>query len=79
MSFYSLVLLELVAAVGGALAVGNAIALIRRRRDGTTVRETSVANEADTQLAQAPVLRSAVFLVIGVIACAWSLVTLVAA
>ena len=90
MPFYTQVLLELVAAVGAALAFGNALALMRRRRDGATAREKARTTpraprqhapkgEAPTpELVQAPVFRSIVFLVIGLVACVWSLATLVA-
>lgn len=82
-TFYTQVLLELVAAVGGALALGNGVALLRRRRDRFAA-QTPAAAPAEAapaeaaRLAQAPVLRSVVFLVIGVVACVWSLATLVA-
>lgn len=77
-TFYTQVLLELVAAVGGALALGNGIALVRRRRDRLAAQTPAATPSEPARLAQAPVLRSVVFLVIGVVACVWSLATLVA-
>lgn len=90
MPFYTQVLLELVAAIGAALVFGNALALARRRRDGAIAREQARTtpraprqrapkDETPTPtLAQAPVLRSVAFLVIGLVACVWSLATLLA-
>ncbi len=57
----------LVLAVGAAMAVGNALALIRppeRRRH-------------DDDLTQAPVGRAVVYIVLGVVAAIWGLATLV--
>ena len=90
MSFYQEVLLELVAAVGAALVFGNALALARRRRDRATAidqarttprspRQRAPKGEEPTrELTQAPVVRSVVFMLIGLIACVWSLATLTA-
>lgn len=58
----------LVLAVGAAMAVGNGLALFRppeQRRN-------------DDDLAQAPVRRAVVYIVIGVFAAIWGLATLIA-
>ena len=57
----------LVLAMGGALAVGNALALLRPPPDAR-----------DGDLARAPVARSLVMLVIGLIAAIWALASLIA-
>lgn len=56
----------LVLAIGGAMAVGSALALVR-----------PPAQRADTDLAQAPVARSLLFVLIGLAAAMWALATLV--
>ena len=90
MSFYQQVFLELVMAVGAALALANALALVRRRRDRRIAREharttprsprqRAPKGEAPTPLlTQAPIGRSIAFLVIGLVAFVWSLATLTA-
>ena len=69
MSFYDEVLRELLAAVGGALFVGNLIALLRRR---------SPDGSARTDLPRAPVARTAVYLVLGFVVMVWGIGSLVA-
>lgn len=90
MSFYQQVFLELTMAVGAALAVANAFALLRRRRDRRVARDhartapraprqRAPKGEAPTPLlTQAPIGRSIAFLVIGLVAFIWSLATLTA-
>jgi hypothetical protein len=76
--FYDDVLVELVFAVGAALFVANVYALYRRRADATAASERTVARHrpgspvrgygrdaADTDLVQAPVARSVLYMVIG--------------
>lgn len=58
----------LVLAIGGALAVGNALALIRPPRQARP-----------GELTRAPVGRSVVMLVIGLVAALWALASLVSA
>lgn len=78
MDFYGEVLVELLAALGAALVVANAYALIRRRRDRVEAARESVARArpgspvrkqvrtATTgNLDQAPVARSVAFMVLG--------------
>ncbi len=55
----------LLLALGGALAVGNALALVRPPRQ---------ARQAE--LARAPVARSVVMAVVGLVAAIWALATL---
>ncbi len=58
----------LVLAIGAAMAVGNGLALVRppeQRRN-------------DDDLAQAPVGRAVVYIVIGVVAAIWGFATLIA-
>ncbi len=57
----------LVLAIGGALAVGNGLALVRPPRQAK-----------EGELARAPVGRSMVMLVIGVIAALWAVASLLA-
>lgn len=59
-------LVWLVLAVGGALAAGNGLALVRPPRDGRT-----------GELTRAPVGRSLVMLVVGLIAAVWALASLI--
>ncbi|MFP5317983.1 MAG: hypothetical protein ACLGI2_06765 [Acidimicrobiia bacterium] len=55
----------LVLAIGGALAVGNGLALVRPRRDAKP-----------GELTRAPVGRSVTMLVVGLIAAVWALASL---
>jgi hypothetical protein len=76
-SFYDEVLRELVAAIGAALFIGNAIALFRRRSDARSAKNRSVARSrpgspvrgygrtTSSDLAQAPLARTITYLVIG--------------
>jgi hypothetical protein len=58
----------LVLAIGGAMAVGNLAALVRPPDE----------SRHDDDLAQAPVGRSVVFIVIGTVAAIWALGSLIA-
>lgn len=69
MSFYDQVLRELLVAVGGALFVGNLLALVRRRRE---------APAAGADLAEAPIGRTVLYLVIGLVVMVWGIGSLVA-
>ena len=60
------ILAQLVLALGGAMAVGSILALVRppaQRRD-------------DADLARAPVARSVAMIAVGLIAAVWAVVTL---
>jgi hypothetical protein len=57
----------LVLAIGGALVVGNGLALLRPPPD---------AGEVEGELARAPLARSVVMMVVGLFATVWALATL---
>ena len=75
--FYDEVLRELVAALGAALFIGNAIALFRRRADARAAKDRVVARNrpgspvrgygraTSNDLPQAPLARTVAYLVIG--------------
>ena len=60
-------LIWLVLALGGAMAAGNLLALVRPPE----------AKRDDADLERAPVARSIVFIVVGVMAAVWALASLV--
>lgn len=72
MDFYDDLLVQLLAALGAALFVGNGLALIRRRSDQRAAAagrrrggaERS-AHQSDDDLVQAPVARTVLYLVVG--------------
>jgi len=69
----------LVLALGGALAVGNIAALVRppKAQLDQQSNSSSEENESDsTDLAKAPVARSLVMAIIGGIAAVWSIASL---
>ncbi len=86
---YDEVLKELVLALGGALFLGNLLALFRRRTDaekaktrtvartrpGSPVRGTGKAGNRD--LAQAPVARSVSYMAIGLVVMVWALASII--
>jgi len=87
--FYGEVLLELMAALGAALFVANAYALVRRRLDrreaareavvrgrpGSPVRKQ--ARLATTgNLSEAPVTRTVTYMLLGLVVFIWSIATL---
>lgn len=92
MSFYDEVLRELVAALGAALFFGNLFALLRRRRDakeasarvvarvrpGSPVRGNRIGASTGTDLSQAPVSRSVLYLVLGFVVMVWGLASFLA-
>jgi len=89
-NFYDEVLRELVVALGAALFVANARALARRRVDrelatrrtitraraGSPVRGYRREQES-ADLPQAPILRSVLYLVIGLVVMIWGIASLV--
>ena len=91
MDFYTEVLLELMAAMGAALFVANALALVRRRSDarqaardavtksrpGSPVRKQVRVATTGT-LAQAPLARTVTFMLLGLIVAIWGIASLVA-
>jgi len=86
--FYGEVLVELMAALGAALFVANAYALVRRRQDrqeaaraavmrsrpGSPVRKQIQASRGT--LAEAPVARTVTFMVLGLVVAVASIATL---
>ena len=56
----------LVLALGGALVVGNGLAIVRPRE-----------RPVDDELARAPIARTVVMMVVGFVAAVWALATLV--
>jgi hypothetical protein len=91
MNFYDEVLRELVVALGAALFVANARALVRRRVDGELAARRTVAraragspvrgyrrSAEGGDLVQAPVVRTVLYLVIGLVVMIWGIASLVA-
>ena len=85
MSFYDEVMRELVLALGGALFLANALALIRRRSDARRAaagqpagprRGPARADDAG-DLAQAPLARTVTYMLIGLIVALWALASIV--
>jgi len=88
--FYSDVLLELVTALGAALFIANAYALIRRSADrregareavarsrpGSPVRKEVRATRST--LDQAPLARTVTFMVLGFVVAIWGIASMVA-
>jgi hypothetical protein len=79
-SFYTEVFRELFAAVGAALFIGNLYALLRRGRDADRIRATTVARARPgspvrsqakpgqrRELAQAPVVRTVTYMILGLV------------
>lgn len=61
------ILIWLLLALGGAMAVGNLLAMVR----------PPASKHAEEDLERAPVVRSVVFVVVGVVAAVWALVSLI--
>ncbi len=90
MDFYGQVLVELVAALGAALFIANALALARRRSDAQRAAKRSVARArpgspvrgnrrghvGDGDLPQAPIARSVTYLVIGFLVMIWGIASI---
>jgi hypothetical protein len=74
MSFYDEVLRELLVAMGGALFVGNLMALVRRRAPAPVPEDA----EDGHALPQAPLARTLTYLVIGFVVAFWGLASLIA-
>ncbi len=73
----------LVLALGGALAVGNIAALVRppqpkpQRPTTSTTSDDDNADNSSTDLAKAPVARSLVMAIIGATAAIWAIASLI--
>jgi hypothetical protein len=81
-TFYDEVMRELVLALGGALFLANALALFRRRSDGSRSGRSSrptrpASHSSSTDLAQAPLARTVTFMLIGLIVALWALASIV--
>jgi hypothetical protein len=84
-SFYDEVMRELVLALGGALFLANGLALVRRRGDARRAaartpgggRGRGTAHGNDTDLAQAPLARTVLYMTIGLIVALWALASIV--
>lgn len=72
MNFYDQVLRELLAAVGAALFIGNLLALVRRRQEGSPGREPE-------DLERAPTIRTVVYLVLGFVVMVWAIASIAVA
>lgn len=87
--FYTQVMREIVTALGAALFAANAYALVRRRGDrrrSDRVREARVRAKAagarveePEQLDQAPVGRSLLFMLVGLLVMIWGIASMVTA
>ena len=82
MNFYDEVLRELMLALGAALFLANAYALVRRRRDAHGARSTANAKRrgdfgGEADLEQAPVVRSVTYMLIGLVVAAWALASII--
>ena len=73
MDFYDEVLRELLVAIGAAMVVGNLLALLRRRAPASTTQ----SEDGDVP-PQAPLARTVVFLVMGLVIALWGLASLLA-
>lgn len=90
MDFYGEVLRELVVALGAALLVANVAVLVRRRRDRDAAVQRTVARSRpgspvrgygrsnSTDLAVAPVGRSVLYALIGVVVMVWGIASIAA-
>jgi hypothetical protein len=84
-SFYDEVMRELVLALGGALFLANALALVRRRGDARRAatgpsrggRTPSGRGGEASDLAQAPLARTVTYMLIGLIVAVWALASIV--
>ncbi len=80
MSFYDEVLRELIGAVGAALFLGNLVALFRRRRARRPApvagSRRPPANTAD--LTEAPVARTVLYMLLGLVVMTWAIASVIA-
>ncbi len=76
MNFYDDVLRQLLVALGGALFVGNVFALLRGEPPARVVREAEEAGRPVPQ--RAPVGRTVVFSLLGLVVMLWGIASLLA-
>lgn len=89
MDFYDDVLLELVTALGAALFLANAFALVRRGADKRAAAKAAVVRsrpgspvrkqvrESTGKLDQAPLARTVTFMLFGLVVAVWGLASIV--
>jgi len=77
-SFYDEVLLELLAALGAALFIGNLVALVRRRRDREAAPARRGQERGDADLPEAPLARTLVYMALGLVVMVWGLASVLA-
>ncbi len=70
------IIVYLVLALGGALAVGNVAALVRPPSNEKK-SDTKTDDEENTDLEKAPVVRSLVMAIIGATAAVWAIASLI--
>ncbi len=70
------IIVYLVLALGGALAVGNVAALVRPPSNEKK-SDTKKDDEENTDLAKAPVVRSLIMAIIGATAAVWAIASLI--
>jgi hypothetical protein len=85
-NFYDEVMRELVLALGAALFLANAFALVKRRADARRAAagapnsgrrgDPSLRNDG-TDLSQAPLARTVTYMLIGLIVAVWALASIV--
>ena len=73
----------MIAAVGAALFVGNLVALVRRRNQQNAAparpaRAGADEPERSADLAQAPVARTVLYMVLGFVVMVWGIASLIA-
>ncbi len=91
MDFYDDVLRELILALGAALFLANAFALVRRRVDARAAAAQHVARHrpgspvrgyghtpTDGDLVQAPLARTVTYMLVGLIVMVWAIASIVA-
>lgn len=84
MSFYDDVLRQLIAALGAALFFGNLIALVRRRADAKRAPATVAPPEPGgdqakrQELPQAPLARTLLYMLLGLVVAVWAIGSLLA-
>jgi hypothetical protein len=81
-NFYDEVFRELIAAVGAALFFGNLVALVRRRKHQSApappARAAGPGDDGSADLAQAPVARTVLYLVLGFVIMVWGIASVLA-
>ena len=76
MDFYDEVLRQLLVALGGALFLGNLLALIRGEPPAEVIRRAEEAGQPRPQ--RAPVGRTVVYLLLGLVIMIWGIASLTA-